>query len=155
MFCCVSMFCSSCAVQLQLCFPSLSHPRAQWFGISVAQPTVAQRAHITRVVHLESLAGLERLQLSSRCNRWQLEMDSSNGGAVKPSDSGRKTFQIFTRWSCLRVVWDTNADFCRLNVSALISACHEVQTYLFWLKLSQTSKYCVGKLTRNHFNSLH
>lgn len=81
---------------------SLSHPCAQPL-ISVAQ-AAGRRTHITRVVYLFLTRSRDwRLQLSSRCNPWQPERDSNNGGEVEASHTGRKTFVISTRRSCFCV----------------------------------------------------
>lgn len=78
-----------------------------------------------------------RLQLSSRCSPWQLEMESEHGAEDKPPHTGRKTLPV----SALRSFFPPSGPFkntldafiCLLNVFM----CRLSQICLFWLRVSK------------------
>lgn len=132
---------------------SLSSSRAAVWYLSLADGTwLSARAHTRThtlpacfISFFDSHAGLKRPQLSSRCNLWQPEMDSSNGAAEDASHTGRrgkKTFNLDMPWLsvCLcRFGHTRTAPVCRLNVFWDMFVCdmsHEcVEMRLFGLKL--------------------
>lgn len=99
---------------------SLRAPLIPYLRCAAGSGTARARARIARVVYLGWLAGLQLLPLSSRSNRWQ--PDSSDAGAVGPSDTGRETSD-FTRWSCPCAILDTRVDLRRLNTATSTVCC--------------------------------